>query len=106
MSSMLFRIDENSAFWNAWTQYKDVDNKATFAYTVKTLENLYENRVRLGDVLDLNEILRTFFITPDISCYGWFVLKNRFSEDTSPFIKLIHMDDKQIIFEVTDLRRD
>lgn len=105
MSSMMFRIDENNAFWDAWGEHKP-DSKDVYLYTVKTLENLYENRIKLGDVLDLNEILRAFFITPDISCYGWFVLKNRFEQDSRPFINLIHIDNKQIIFEVTDLRRD
>ena len=104
MSSMIFKIDKENPFWRTYDNGNL--NEATFRLTVKHLEEVAGFRAKDGDVLDLNEILRTFCIVPDISCYGWFVLRNRYAEDLEPFINLIHVDDEKIIFEVTDLRRD
>ena len=104
MSSMMFKIDKENPFWITYDNGKS--NEDEFKCTAKHLEDVAVIRSENGDVLDLNEILRIFGIVPDITCYGWFVLRNRFTKNLKPFINLIHIDDEKIIFEVTDLRRD
>jgi len=104
MSSMIFKIDTKNPDWNTYGQ--GMSNDDLFWVRAKHLEEFAVKRAEKGDVLDLNEILRAFCIVPDITCYGWFVLRNRYTKDLKPFINLIHADDEKIIFEVTDLRRD
>lgn len=104
MSSMIFKIDKENQLWDTYGVKNP--NDELFQIRAKYLEELCVKRAEQGDVLDLNEILRTFYIIPDITCYGWFVLRNRYTKDLKPFINLIHVDDEKIIFEVTDLRRD
>ena len=103
MSSMLFKFDKDNYLWNT---YSIPYNKDIFLIKAEHLKDLYKKRIEIGDVLDLNEILREFGIVPEECHYGWFVLCNRYSKEKPDFIKLIVCNDDMIIFEVTDLRRD
>lgn len=103
MSSMIFIFDERSPLWNG---YSKVVNKDVFLTVAKQLKELYHERIKARDVLDLNEILRAFGITPEPIHCGLFILGNRYSQEEPDFINLLVCHKDKIIFEVTDIRRD
>lgn len=103
MSSMIFIFDERSPLWYYSPKVK---NKDIFLCITKQLKELYHQRIKARDVLDLNDILRAFGIIPEPIHQGLFVLGNRYSKEEPDFINILVCHKDKIIFEVTDLRRD